>query len=172
MTDYLMIGEVLKPQGLHGECKIRPWASDLNLFRTWTTLYVQDSGVWSPLACRVTRIHEGFVYALLGECASPGDAERLRGLKLYVDRAHAAPLEEGSNYIADLIGCQAVDEDGRILGALTDVLQHGPVDTWVFSGACPFMAPALKSVFPDVFPEERRISVLKDRLEEVAVFED
>ena len=32
MTDYLMIGEVLKPQGLRGECKIRPYAADRALF--------------------------------------------------------------------------------------------------------------------------------------------
>ena len=172
MTDYLMIGEVLKPQGLRGECKIKPWAADLPLFETWKTLYLQDKGVYTPLPCRVTRIHEGFVYAVLGSCASPEDAERLRGRKLYVDRAHAAPLEEGACYIADLIGCRAVDESGREWGTLTDVLQHGSVDTWVFSGPKPFMAPALKAVFPGVFPEEKRVSVLSEKLEEVAVFED
>ena len=172
MTDYLMIGEVLKPQGLRGECKIKPWAADLPLFETWKILYLQDKGVYTPLPCRVTRIHEGFVYAVLGSCASPEDAEKLRGRKLYVDRAHAAPLEEGACYIADLIGCRAVDENGREWGTLTDVLQHGSVDTWVFSSPRPFMAPALKAVFPGVFPEERRISVLSEKLEEVAVFED
>ncbi len=172
MTDYLMIGEVLKPQGLRGECKIRPWAADLRLFETWETLYLQEKGEYAPLPCRVTRIHEGFVYAVLGSCGSPEDAEKLRGRKLFVDRAHAAPLEEGSCYIADLIGCRAVDEHGQELGRLTDVLQHGPVDTWVFSGSRPFMAPALKSVFPEVSPEEGLISVLSEKLKEVAVFED
>ena len=58
------------------------------------------------------------------------------------------------------------------LGILKEVLQNGPVDTWVFSGPRPFMAPALKAVFPGVFPEEKRISVLSEKLEEVAVFED
>ena len=172
MTDYLMIGEVLKPQGLHGECKIRPWAADLPLFETWETLYLFEKGEYTPLPCRVTRIHDGFVYALLGSCRTPEEAERLRGRKLFVDRAHAAPLEEGSCYIADLIGCRAVDECGRELGTLKEVLQNGPVDTWVFSGPRPFMAPALKSVFPAVSPEEGLVSVLSEKLKEVAVFED
>ena len=173
MTDFLMIGEVLKPQGLRGECKIRPYAADLSLFETWPVLYRKTKdGEYISLSLTLRRIHEGFVYAVLGDCRSPEDAERLRGEKLYIDRAHAAPLEEGAVYIADLIGCRAVDEHGRELGTLTDVLQHGSVDTWVFSGPRPFMAPALLEVFPEVDPERKQISVLSSRLEEVAVFED
>lgn len=173
MTEYMMVGEVLKPQGLRGECKIRPYAADLSLFPEWKTLYLERGGAYEPLKADVRRIHDGFVYAVLGESATAEQAEAYRGAKLYIDRAHAAPLPEGGHYIADLIGCEAVDEKGVSLGRLTDVLQHGPVDTWVFEGGPrPFMAPALKKVFPEVDPAARRISVLSDRLEEVAVFED
>ena len=172
MTEYLMIGEVLKPQGLRGECKIRPWAADLSLFETWDTLYRRDGDAFTPVSFALRRIHDGFVYAAVDGSASAEEAERLRGVRLYIDRAHAAPLEEGAVYIADLIGCAAVDEDGRELGKLTDVLQNGPVDTWVFSGSRPFMAPALRDVFPRVEPENGRIFVCSARLEEVAVFED
>ena len=172
MTEYLLIGEVLKPQGLRGECKIKPYAADVSRFETWNTLFRLEKEAWIPLPFSLRRLHEGFVYGVLGDCRSPEDVERLRGEKLYIDRAHAAPLEEGEVYIADLIGCRAVDESGRELGELTQVLQHGPVDTWVFSGPRPFMAPALLSVFPRVDAEARRIEVLSEKLEEVAVFED
>ncbi len=172
MTEYLMIGEILKPQGLRGECKIKPFAADLSLFETWKTVYLRGKEGYTPLPLAFRRIHEGFVYAVPGNCGSQEDAERLRGEKLYIDRAHASPLPEGADYIADLIGCRAVDEAGRDLGELTDVLQHGSVDTWVFSGSRPFMAPALLSVFPEVDVARRRILVRSDSLEEVAVFED
>ncbi len=173
MTEYLMIGEVLKPQGVRGECKIRSWASQSELFATWKTLYLEDQGAYTPLPCRFGRLHDGFVYATLGDCASMEDAEKLRGRKLYIDRAHAAPLEEGDVYIADLIGCEAVDGEGNLLGSLTDVLQNGPVDTWVFRGSRgSFLAPALKDVFTEVDPAGGRILVDARRLQEVAVFED
>ena len=172
MTEYLLIGEVLRPQGLRGECKIKPYAADPSLFETWTTLYRAKGAEYLPLAFSFNRMHEGFVYAHLENSASVKEAERFRGEKLYIDRAQAAPLEEGAVYIADLMGCRALAEDGTELGVLTDVLQHGPVDTWVFSGSRPFMAPALKAVFPEVDPRARVIRVRTDRLEEVAVFED
>ena len=178
MNDYLMIGEVLKPQGLKGECKIRPCAADLSLFEAWDTLYLRRKEEMLPLPFRLSRIHEGFVYAFLGECRSPEDVERFRGEKLYVDRAHAAPLQEGEHYIADLVGCTVMDGQGRPLGILKEVLQNGPVDTWVFSavpsvpGSHPFMAPALLRVFPEVDLEKKSIRVEPSALEEVAVFED
>ena len=178
MNDYLMVGEVLKPQGLKGECKIRPCAADLSLFEVWDTLYLRRKEETLPLPFRLSRIHDGFVYAFLGECRSPEDVERYRGAELYVDRAHAAPLREGEHYIADLIGCAAVDGQGRSLGVLKEILQNGPVDTWVFSAvpaapaSRPFMAPALLRVFPEVDPERRVIRVDAAALGEVAVFED
>ena len=56
MTDYLMIGEVLKPQGLKGECKIRPFASDITLFQSWETLYLKEKEAWLPVPFSCSRI--------------------------------------------------------------------------------------------------------------------
>ena len=33
MTQYLMIGEVLRPQGVKGEAKVRPYAANHDDFR-------------------------------------------------------------------------------------------------------------------------------------------
>ena len=171
MNDYLLIGTVLKPQGIRGECKIKSYAARIELFESWTTLYLKGKESMQPVSVSVNRIRDGFVYACLDGSDSADAAERFRGQELYVDRAHAAvPEEEGAVLIADLIGCSAVDETGSVLGTLTDVLQYGSVDTWVFStGSGTLMAPALRAVFPAVDPENRRIDVIRSRLEEVAV---
>ncbi len=173
MQNYLMIGTVLKPQGIHGESKIKSYASDIDLFSGWETLYLEKNGSFQPLSCQVSRIRDGFVYAVLGKCTSPDEAEKLRGMNLYIDRAHAAPPEKDAVYIADLIGCEARDLAGNSVGILTDVLQHGPVDTWVFrTKTGSLMAPALLRVFTSVDPDNRLITVDAERLQEVAVIEN
>ena len=144
MNDYLMIGEVLKPQGVRGECKLRSYAADIELFHRWHTLYRKTGIGFEPVSVRVARIRDGFVYAFLNGSASAEEAEAFRGTDLYVDRAHAAPAEDGAVLIADLIGCEARDENDEAIGTLTDVLQYGTVDTWVFKTAGgTLMAPAL-----------------------------
>ena len=76
-------------------------------------------------------------------------------------------------YISDPIGCAAVDETGAALGKLTDVLQHGAVDVYVFqSDKGEWMAPALKAVFPAVDVQNRIIRVVREKLDEVAVYNE
>lgn len=173
MNNYLMIGEVLKPQGVRGEVKVKPYAADTDAFHDWKTLYLLHGTAYEPIAATCSRVHDGFAYLTLGACRSMDDAEKLRGEKLYIDREHALPLEEDEVYISDLVGCVAVDETGAELGQLTDVLQHGAVDVYVFRGAKgEWMAPALKVVFPNVDVAARRIQVVREKLDEVAVWNE
>ncbi|MDO4483129.1 MAG: ribosome maturation factor RimM [Clostridia bacterium] len=173
MLEYMMIGEVLRPQGVKGEAKVKPYAADVDAFRTWKQLYIKSGSTYAPVSFKCTRIHDGFVYMILEGCQNPDDVEKFRGTQLYIDRAHAAALEEDEVYISDLIGCAAIDETGKEIGVVKDVLQHGPVDVYVFStpkGS--MMAPALKAVFPAVHVAEKRMDVVSKALEEVAVFEN
>ena len=172
MNDYFMIASVLKPQGVRGECKIRSYAADISLFHKWTTLFIQSENGFRPVSVRVVRIRDGFVYAFLDESANADDAERFRGLDLYVDRSNAAPAEGDAVLIADLIGCEAADEQGVPVGMLSAVLQYGSVDTWVFDTGPgeTVMVPALRSVFPEVDVQNKRILVVRARLGEVAVW--
>lgn len=170
VTDYLMIATVLKPQGVRGECKLRSWAADIEQFRRWKTLYRKSGIGYEPVSVRVVRIGDGFVYAHLNDSADADQAESFRGTDLYVDRAHAAPMEEDAVLIADLVGCEARDENGVLIGTLSDVLQYGTVDTWVFqTDRGTLMAPALKAVFPSVDAENKSIRVVREKLEEVCV---
>ena len=173
MIEYLMIGEVLKPQGIKGEVKIKPYAANHDDFRRWKTLYIKQGEGFQPIKMKCSRVHEGFVYAYLGECASMEDAEKYRAVQLYVDRAHANPLEEDEVYISDLIGCEGIDTNGRSIGKITDVMQPGGNDVYVFNGPLgEVLVPALKIVVLEVNVEEKRMLLDAQKLSEVAVFDE
>ena len=53
---------------------------------------------FEPVSVRVVRIGDGFVYAYLNDSSSAEQAESFRGNDLYVDRAHAAPMDEDAVY--------------------------------------------------------------------------
>ena len=173
LNAYFMVGEVLRPQGVRGEAKIKPYASNPDDFKRWKVLYLKDGDAYRPVSAKCSRVHDGFAYLTLEGCSSPEDVEKLRGRELYVDREHASPLGEDEVYISDLIGCEAVTREGETVGTLVDVLQYGHVDTYVFrTRRGSMMAPALKAVFVETDVENRRLTVDRERLEEVAVFED
>lgn len=173
MTEYMFVGTVLKPQGIRGEAKVKSYASNLEDFLHWKTLYVQEGKTYTPMKARCARVHDGFAYVTLEGCTRPEDVEKLRDCRLYIDRAHAAPLTEGEVYICDLIGCTVESEDGQEIGTVTDVLQHGTVDVYVIrTSKGVMMVPALKTVFPTLDVEHKRVLVNTERLAEVAVLED
>lgn len=171
MQDHILIGTVLKPHGTAGEVKLRSYAADPRSFAGWKRLFLKQDVGFVPLKYSFRRERDGFVYVLPEGCETMNDAEKLRGRDVYIDRASLKP--SAGILISDLIGCRAVDENGLCLGTLSDVLQHGPVDTWVFrTERGTMMAPALISVFTDADTGRGIITVDTEKLQEVAVYEN
>ena len=126
---YLMIGEVLRPQGVRGEMKVRPYAADPDMFLEWATL-LPAAGKLPSRKAHCSRVHDGFAYLTLEGVTDRDGAEALRGTQLWIDRAHACQLPEDACYVCELMGCRAVDETGTEIGTLTDVLQYSSGGNW------------------------------------------
>lgn len=57
--------------------------------------------------------------------------KNLHGTDVMIHREDGQKLAEGEYYIADLIGCRVVTEEGMPLGRVKDVLQTGANDVYV-----------------------------------------
>jgi len=170
MQPYLAVGQVLKPQGLRGEVKVMPMTDDPQRFWALQQVLLRKGDAYSPCAVRCVRVHNGFAYLLFDGIADCDAAEALRGELLFVDRAHAAPLPDDADFIADLLGCEVCDTCGQRVGTLKDVLQPGANDVYVVdTPRGEMLIPALKRVVPHVDAAARRITVDEGLLDEVAV---
>ena len=70
-------------------------------------------------------------------------------------------------------GVRGVVSDGRDLGKLTDVMQPGGNDVYVFKGSLgEVLVPALKSVVLKVDLQQGEMLLDGARLDEVAVFDE
>lgn len=165
---YLAVGEIVKPQGLRGELKIKPLTDDPERFYDLRSVRMREK----TCALHCLRVHEGFVYARIEGVYSREAAEALRGELLYVHRDNAVELPEDTEFVCDLIGCEATDTEGVAHGVLTDVLQNGgAVDVYVFTGKKgELMVPALKKTLLQVDVLAKRIVLDADSLRETAVY--
>lgn len=171
MKDYLMVGQVIKPQGVRGEVKVLPATDDPERFCDLARVFLDEKGE-EAREVLAARTREGFAYLLLAGVEDRDAAEGLRGRELYVARTEAAPLPEGRYYIADLIGMRVVDEAGKELGTLTDVLQAGGNDVYEVAGSKTFRFPALKRVLRSVDVEGGCMELDSQVLSEIAVVDD
>ena len=174
LDEYLVIGEILKPQGVKGEVKVRPITCDPSRFEGLTRVFFKDAqGAYAPIKVKISRVDPDAAYLTVRGYSDRTAAEDLRGRLLYVDRASAMKLPEDAEFICDLIGCVAYDDTGRLIGTLTDVLQPGAGDVYVFRGPLgEVLVPALKTVFLEVDVQTKKMLLSAARLIEVAVFDE
>lgn len=165
MTDKLTVGEVLKPQGIRGELKIKPFTDDAEVFCAFSRVFVGDT----PYKVLSVRTGGGAVFLGLKGVADRNAAEHLRGKQVYVLREEAPVPEEGRYYIADLLGCRIVTQQGETLGTLTDVRQAATDIYTVDMDGKEVLFPAADGVITAVDVEAGTITVDKKRFYEVAV---
>ena len=173
-VEYIQIGEIVKPQGIRGEVKLRAMTSDMDRYARLETVYLKEGGKYVPHKVRKGRSYDGFAFLTLEGVTDRNQAELLRGTEVYVDREHAVELDEDENFICDLEGLEAYDTQGNHIGTLREVLTPNQIcDVYVFdTPRGEMMIPALRRVVKEVDLDEEKIILDETVLPEVAVWED
>ena len=169
MLDKLKVGLIVKPQGIKGEVKIQPLTDDINRFKNLKEVIIDDKNY------RVLKavIGGGTVFLTISGISDRNTAEAFRGKFLYVTRENAVPLEEGRYFIADIIGCELVNDKGAKLGQITDVTPNRvDVITVKKTDGKIMRFPFLNDLVIDVDIINQKMTVLAKRLAEVSVDED
>lgn len=166
--DLLAVARILKPQGVRGELKVLPLTDLPDDLLGITEVVVNGK----TFAVRSVSARGGFCYFIFDGVCDRNAAELLRDNEIFVDTAHRPKLKEGHFYISDLIGSDIVDENGRVLGVLSDVLQYGAADVYEVNADKPFSFPAIKAVITEYAPQDGKIFINSTELEKVAVYED
>jgi len=117
------VGRVKGHRGRHGELTVRvpagPAGSWASVSRVWIGKEGDDGTFFDVEHGRAYR--DRLVLKLRG--IDDGDAaEGLRGRQVAVATADAEALAEGTYYRAQLVGLEALDEDGAVLGRVDDVV--------------------------------------------------
>ena len=174
MRQYIELGEIVRPQGIRGEVKLRAASRDASLYSRLDTVYLEENGAYAPRKVLKGRANDGFAVLLLEGVPDRNAAEALRGKTVYVDRAHAPKLGEDENFVCDLVGLTAFDRQGREIGRLREVLKPNAVcDVYAFdTPRGDMMIPALRRVVLAVDIEKGRMLLDEDALKEVAVWQD
>ena len=88
MEDTLVVGEVLRPQGLRGEVKVKPLTDDPDRFFDLRRVFLRGE----EKRCRCLRVHEGYAYLQIDGIFSREAAEGIRGEMLRIRREDAVKL--------------------------------------------------------------------------------
>ena len=161
----LTIGTVLKPQGIRGEIKVKPFTDSAEDFKEIKRIFLDGAEY------KVLTVRTGPDVVFLGLKGVPdrNAAELLRGKDVVIPRDEAPTPEAGRYYVADLLGSEIITEEGEPLGTLKDIRQAATDVYTLEKEGREILFPAVKGVITAIDLTEKKITVDKKRFDEVAV---
>lgn len=126
MTDRILVGAIAGAFGVQGEVRLKSFCAEPADIASYGPLFTEDGS--RSFKIRLTKaVAAGFGARLTG-IETREQAEALRGVSLYADRARLPRLPDDEFYHNDLIGLSAQDPGGEVLGKVISVQNHGAGD--------------------------------------------
>ncbi len=121
------LGAIAGAHGLRGDVRIKTFTAEPLDISAYGPLQTED-GAQSFMVMTVKPGKGDTVIARLQGLVERDRAEALKGERLYVNRKALPPPDDDEFYYEDIIGLNAVHIDGRSLGRVRAVFNHGAGD--------------------------------------------
>lgn len=129
--DFVLVGRVVKPHGLHGEVLVKVLSDNPSRFDAGAQLLVgKDPGSADLMEVASARVNQDRLLLQFAESSSLEDAELLRDLMIFVGRDALEELGDGEFWEHELIGLSVVHRNGEVLGTLGEVIDRPAQDLW------------------------------------------
>ena len=125
-SKLILVGQVAGGFGVKGEVRVTAYTAEPMALLAYGPLLRADGSV--GLTLTTARAAKGAVIGRAKEIETKEQADALRGLKLFVPRERFPAPDEDEVYVTDLIGLEARDPDGRVLGRVKAVQNFGASD--------------------------------------------
>lgn len=156
--DKLRLGKIVNAVGLKGELKVYPYTDYKEKFEYIG--YVMIEG--RSYNIEAVRYIKNMAILKLDGIDTRTEAEDFKEKELFIPREDAPPLPEDTYYVRDLIGLDAVDEEGRSIGSISDVIINSAQDIymiWPHDGKREFPVPAVEEFIREINIEKGIIVV-------------
>ena len=130
LAPYLECGKIINTHGVRGDVKLESYCDTPEVLQGLGRVYLKEKGGYREVRVLHASVFKTFVLMSLEGVSDVDAAVLLKNRTVYAAREDL-PIEEGSYFIADLIGLPVIDaESGRVYGTLSDVLNYGASDIY------------------------------------------
>lgn len=145
--EYLVVGMLRRPHGVHGEILMDVHTDFPERLRPGATIWVGDQ--YQPQPLQAVRPHGQGLLVKFHGVDTPEAAGLYRNQWVYIPTRSIPALPEGEYYHHQLIGLQAIEDDTkRVLGTVKEILVTGANDVYVLDS--PSGGELLLPAIPDV----------------------
>ncbi len=156
---YLAVGLLRRPHGVRGELLMDVLTDFPERLRPGTWLLVGEQHTKMKLD-RVRGHKDGLLVGFSG-VDTPEAAGLYRNTVVFVTARDRPALPDGAYYHHQLLGLNVVEQDGRNLGVLAEILETGANDVFVIAkpGGGELLVPVIPDVIIEISPQKQSICV-------------
>lgn len=161
MEDRFQVGVITSTHGIKGEVKVFPTTDNVKRFKKNMEIILDTGKENIQLTVESVKFFKQFVILKFKGIDNINDIEKYKTKSLYVTRANAVRLRKDEYFIADLLGVDVWEDNGKKLGVLKDVIETGANDVYVITleDGKELLIPAIKECILDVDVENRKMTV-------------
>jgi len=147
---FLAIGKVRRPHGVTGDALVEVYTDFPERLLPKAVVYASEA--YTPLTIRCQRLHNDGILLAFDGYSTPEEVGRFRNQILYIVLSDAVELPEGEFYFHELLGLAVLDETGKSLGTITEIMETGANDVYVVTDEAggEILLPAIAEVILDV----------------------
>lgn len=127
IENLVLVGYTMKPFGLLGELKVRPASFDPDRHANLDKVYFKkkEDSETEALEVRSSRADADSWFLKFKGLKTPEAVAHLSGGFLFVAQEDTLELPEDMVYFSDLPGMKVVDEEGKDVGTVAQVVEQG-----------------------------------------------
>lgn len=129
----IALGKIIKPHGVHGEAKIKPFLEDVLRSLTGKTLTLSPEKGGPALRLKLESVRGAgkTIIVKLEGLDTPERVKELCPATLSAPREMTPDLPAGEYYYEEIVGLPVYDTKGEQVGELEDVILVGERDVWI-----------------------------------------
>ena len=155
----IQLGFVGAPFGVRGWIKLRSHTDPPERLLEHRSLRIGHGSVWQNYRIEASGRSGGALTVKLAGIEDRDQAQALRGAQVCVPRSELPQRDDRDFYRADLIGCEVVNLEGIVLGAVQHFIETPAQVLMVVRGTQEFWIPAVPQHLRRVDLPERRLVV-------------
>jgi 16S rRNA processing protein RimM len=156
---FLAVGKVRRPHGVTGDVLVEIVTDFPERLQPKVMVYAGEDQ--TPLIINRKRPHSNGLLLGFEGYSTPEQVGRFRNQILYIKSTDAEELPEGEYYFHQLVGLSVLDENGELLGEVTEIIETGANDVYVVTNdaGCELLLPAIGEVILGVDKKTRSMKV-------------
>ena len=161
--EYLLLGYIIDSFSLDGTVKILSKTDFADIrYQKGNTVYFYNTKTKERLPMTVVsyRSNGQFDFVKVEEINSPEDAQGYKGFEVQAEKDYKN-MEKDTYYFVDIVGCEVLDENGQVLGIVSQVEEFPAQLTLRVKrkGQADFLVPFVKAFIRSVDIENKKIVI-------------